>query len=236
MILVAAGDSFIWGSELSDSPDCGVDGYSRSTFPALLADQFGLEYCCAAYPGNANNAISRMAIDAVNKIKGDKFLLVQWTYAQRNEFRFVDGWASINSWHTTHKDFSEVYFKHAGNTEYYEIYSTLKEIVFLQQYCQLNNIPYMFMTADNIFFRHENYLRSQDSSLENLYSQINWDNWFWFPSGTESNDSTIPRGFHRWAIENKYTVGLKGHPLEKAHNDATMLIKEKFNELVTKHN
>jgi hypothetical protein len=232
MILVAAGDSFIWGSELADS----LNDYSRSTFPALLAEQASMEYQCAAYPGNANNAISRMAIDKICNIKSDKFLLVQWTYPQRSEFRFMDGWASINSWHTTHKDFSEVYFKYAGNTEYYEIYSVLKEIVFLQQYCHINNIPYMFMTADNTFFCHENYLRSRDSSLENLYSQINWNNWFWFPSALELNETSAPRGFYQWAIENKYTVGMEGHPLEKAHNDAAMLIKEKFNEMVTKHN
>jgi hypothetical protein len=236
MILVAAGDSFVWGSELADSPDGSPNGYSRNTFPALLAQQSNMDYVCAAYPGNANNAISRMTIDALSKIDDDKFLLVEWTYLQRCEFRITDKWVSINSWHTTAKEFSESYFKHAGDSEYYEIYSILKEIVFLQQYCIINKIPYMFMTADNQFFQHENYLRYRDTDLMNLYNQIIWENWFWFDAGIQQNETRIPRGFCQWAVENKYLTGEGGHPLEEAHKDAAMLIKEKFDELVTEHN
>ena len=235
MILVAAGDSFIWGSELADSPHGGTDGYSLSTYPALLAKGYSMDYHCAAYPGNANNAISRMSIAACASITDNKFLLVSWTYPQRSEFRFSDGWASVNSWHTNHKEFSEVYFKHAGNTEYYEIYSVLKEIVFLQHYCERNNIPYMFMTADNHFYQHENYIRSKDCDIDNLYNQINWARWFWFTPGNLADETPVPRGFYQWAIENKYSIGQEGHPLEDAHKDAAELIKEKFNELVKKY-
>lgn len=235
MILVAGGDSFVWGSELADSPNGKPNGYSRHTFPALLAKQSGMDYVCAAYPGIANNAISRTAIDALSKIDDDKFLLVEWTYPTRCEFRIKDSWVSINSWHTTAGEFSKSYFKHAGDSEYYEIYSILKEIVFLQYYCMINKIPYMFMTADNHFFQHENYIRSCDPGLTNLYNQINWENWFWFDAGSQENETRAPRGFYQWAIENKYKVGPQLHPLEAAHIDAAKLIKEKFDELVNKH-
>lgn len=235
MILVAGGDSFIWGSELADSPHGGINGYSCSTFPALLAKEFSMDYVCAAYPGNANNAISRMSIDALEKIKEDKFLLVQWTFPQRAEFRFGQQWVSVNSWHTEQVEFSEAYFKWAGDNEYYEIYSLLKEIVFLQNYCQINNIPYLFLTADNHFYHHENYSRSRDVSIDSLYNQINWHSWFFFPQGNNTNETQAPRGFYQWAIENKYSVGSQKHPLENAHSDAAKLIKGKFNELVKKH-
>ena len=233
MILVAGGDSFVWGSELADSPHGGVNGYSRLTYPARLAQQTDMDYICAAYPGNANNAISRMAINACanNPQCG---LLVTWTYPQRNEFRFIDGWYSINSWHTNHREFSENYFNYVGDSEYYEIYSLLKEIVFLQYYCERNSIPYLFMTADNHFYQHENYIRSHDEDIDNLYNQIDWSSWFWFPPGTEPNETLTPRGFYQWAAENKYSMGPQGHPLEDAHRDAAELIKEKFNELVKK--
>jgi hypothetical protein len=235
MILVAAGDSFIWGSELADSQQCH-NGYSKKTFPALLAQQANMNYACAAYPGNANNAISRMAIDMLSDIQGEKFLLVEWTYPQRYEFRINDEWVSVNSWHTAATEFSEHYFKHAGDSEYFELYSILKEIVFLQHYCQLNNVPYMFMTADNHFFQHENYIRRQDAGLDNLYNQIDWDKWFWFAAGIQQNEICAPRGFCQWAVENKYKVGVQLHPLEGAHRAAAFLIKEKFDELVAKHN
>ena len=238
MILVAAGDSFIWGSELADCRHCryGYSGYSKQTFSALLAHQANMQYACAAYPGNANNAISRMAIDMLNNIQEDKFLLVEWTYPQRYEFRINDEWVSVNSWHTAAKEFSESYFKHAGDSEYFELYAVLKEIVFLQHYCQVNNIPYMFMTADNHFYEHENYARRQDAGLNNLYNQIDWDKWFLFKPGIEENETRAPRGFYQWAIENKYIVGPQGHPLEEAHRAAAELIKEKFNEMAIKHN
>ena len=116
MIIVAGGDSFIWGSELVDSPHGGPNGYSYNTFTALLAKNH--DYVCAAYPGNANNAISRMAIAACEQISNDKFLIVNWTYPQRAEFRANDKWISINSWHTKLKEFSESYLKNDGNSEY----------------------------------------------------------------------------------------------------------------------
>lgn len=236
MILVAAGDSFVWGIELANCVHYNIGGHSLNSFPALLAQQSNMRYICAAMPGNANNAISRMAIDALSKIDDDRFLLVEWTYPQRCEFRINDKWVSINSWHTDAKEFSESYFKHAGDSEYYEIYSILKEIVFLQQYCMINKIPYMFMTANNHFYKHENYFRYSDTNLTNLFNQINWDNWFWFDAPAPATDQHTPRGFYQWAVENKYKVGRNGHPLEEAHKDAAILIRKKFNELAAKHN
>jgi len=232
MILVAVGDSFIWGSELADSPNGGPNGYSRNTFPSLLAKEYGMEYECAAYPGLANNAISRKAIGAC---KDNIMLVVSWTYPQRAEFRFGQKWCSINSWHTVQQNFSEEYFKHVGNNEYYEIYSVLKEILFVQQYCKISKIPYMFLTADNHFYQHENYFRSRDKDIDRLYNEIDWSQWFWFPAGIGENQTLSPRGFYQWAAENKYSMGPQWHPLEDAHKDAANLIKEKFDELVKKH-
>jgi hypothetical protein len=226
MILVAGGDSFVWGSELTDS---GINRYSCNTYSALLAKQAGMEYVCAAYPGNANNAISRMAIDAICR-NTNVFLVVTWTYPQRTEFQFSNGWESVNSWHTTQKEFSQQFFKHVGDNEYYELYTTLKEIVYLQNFCLVRNIPYMFTTADNTFYSHENYARSKDHSLVNLYNSIDWDKWGWFP--VRGNKVASPKGFYQWAAENKYNMGPLGHPLEAAHYDASNLIKDKFNELV----
>lgn len=232
MIIVAAGDSFTWGSELDDCPHCGPGGHSRRTYPALLA---GLNrYVCVAYPGNANNAISRTAIDACTTNK-DTFLIVTWTFPQRHEFRFDNKWISINSWHTEQPVFSKEYFKHVGDNEYFEVYNTLKEILYLQQYCQSNSIPYMFLTANNHFYQHDQYIRNCDATLENLTNQIDWDSWFFFPKGTLPNETSAPRGFYQWAVENKYNIGAEGHPLASAHWDASQLMKGKFDELVNKH-
>jgi hypothetical protein len=269
MILVAGGDSFIFGAELKDQNVAP----SMSTYPALLAKQNNMEYYCAAWSGNANNAISRMTIEFCEKLKAKNqkiMAIVTWTFTNRYEFRFnynteqkISPWYSINSWSITDEiaeiekefktvdqemlqrqkknievakrtgvsDFAKCFYKHVGDSEYYELYSSLKEILFLQFYFEQNNIPYLFLPANNHFYEHPNYFRQQDKYINSLYNQINWNNWFFFPPGIGPDQTERSRGFYQWAVENKYPVGTT-HPLEEAHAAAAELIKEKFNELV----
>ena len=270
MILVAGGDSFIFGAELKDQ----ISGPSLHTYPALLAAQQNLNYYCAAWSGNANNAISRMTIAACEKLKKDDKIvaIVTWSFTNRYEFRFnyhtrqkISPWYSINAWsilddttkieeefrvknnkildfqketintakQTGVAEFAKTFFKHVGDNEYYELYSSLKEILFLQLYFKQNNIPYLFVPANNQFFQHPNYYRQQDEFVDSFYKQIDWDQWFFFDSGTDPNHTKEPRGFYQWAVESKYPVGTT-HPLEEAHTAAAELIKEKFDELVKK--
>lgn len=270
MILVAGGDSFIFGAELKDQNH----EPSASTFPALLAKHNNIDYFCAAWSGNANNAISRMTVAACEHLRKENQIaaLVTWSFTNRYEFRFnyntaqkTSPWYSINPWtiidkidnieqefKTTNQtilehqrknievarktgvsEFAKTFFKHVGNSEYYELYSSFKEMLFLQFYFEQNKIPYLFVAADNHFYDHPNYYRQRDEYLDSLYNQIDWSKWFFFEGGTEANQTKEPRGFYQWAVENKYPIGTT-HPLEEAHIAATELIKEKFNELVTK--
>lgn len=258
MIIVAGGDSFTFGSELADQIDVT---HSNSTIPALLAKGIGAEYACAAISGNSNSAIARQVINACHSLSGkDIFVYVMWTFTHRYEFRFNyntgrrhSPWHSINLWdiesnqsdeaHNSHKqilehsgvaDFARTFYKHVGTNEAYEYYSSLKEIVGLQNYLLLKKINFLFCPADNHFMQHATYHKyKDDTSIASMYSNIDWDRWFMFPSGTGPNQTETPRGFYQWAIENKYPVG-KTHPLEQAHIDAAKLMQEKFNEMVKK--
>jgi hypothetical protein len=80
IMLVAAGDSMVWGSELADSPHGGSDGYSRRTFTALLA---GSDYVCVAYPGISNYEISRRAQEELHQGL-PKAVIVCWTWPTRD--------------------------------------------------------------------------------------------------------------------------------------------------------
>jgi hypothetical protein len=130
-------------------------------------------------------------------------------------------------------EFAKAFYKHVGNNEYYEVYTSLKEILFLQQYLTLNNIPFLFVPAD-IYLEDAHYAQLNDTTMSAIYNQIKWEHWYTFPKGTKTNETRFPRGFYQWAVENKYPIGTS-HPLEQAHFDASKLMQEKFNELVKKH-
>lgn len=182
-MLVAAGDSMVWGSELADSPHGGVDGYSRNTFTALLADD---NYVCAAYPGISNYEIAQRA--KVELHKGPpKVVIVCWTWPTRDT-----------------------------------VHTSPRVILEFQQYCEYHKVPYLFTCVDNCL-------------IELLDPRTKLENWYMFPAGTEPGDTLTPRGFYQWAVENKYNIGADGHPLEQAHLAASILMKEKFNELVKKY-
>jgi hypothetical protein len=255
-MIIAAGDSFVYGSELA-SP--------ASTFTSLLGTDE-----CIAWPGFSNDAIARTTIERCEQ-GGVTGVIVSWTFPGRYEFRFAydtkqkrSPWYSINAWtikqdaleieqefvtkdktilseqintiararDTGVANFADVFYKHVGSTEYWEIYSSLKEIVYLQNYLKVNNIPYMFTCADNsILYNYT--INHADSTIKSLMVQIDDSKWFWFPKGSNANETRDPRGFYQWAVENKYPVGTT-HPLEKAHADAALLMQEKFNELVKK--
>lgn len=250
--IIAGGDSFVWGSELADSRHGGHFGYSNNSFAALLAEPY--EYVCAAYPGYGNDAITRNTIIISEKYKNDKIgLIVSWAFPGRYEFNFsfdkTANWQTINHWTIGNKfydddnehkelikfysdrakkqgiyDFAVNYFKYVGSSEYWEIYSTLKEIVFLQSYLRANKIPYMFTCTDADFLNAYT-VKNSDETIAALYKQIDLDKWFIFPNN---------KGFYTWAIENKYPIG-QTHPLEESHVDAAQLMKDKFDELVKKH-
>jgi hypothetical protein len=78
----------------------------------------------------------------------------------------------------------------------------------------------MFTCADNCVVTHN--------------TRIDYSRWFLFPPSVHPWETTTPRGFYQWAVENKYKCGPGQHPLEDAHRTAAQLMKEKFNELVKK--
>jgi hypothetical protein len=238
MILVAGGDSFVYGSELADQY---LRYPSRSTYPALLAKSLQANYVCAAYPGNSNDAIARMTMLECNK-HDQVTAIVSWTFMPRFEFKFAypihspnASWASINPHQYNKpevKEFSEYFFKHVGTELEYQQYNSLRAALLLQTYFTNKRIPYMFTLADNNFCNDYSTL---SDNCKILWDQIDWGKWFFFSPSTEPWLTTTPRGFYQWAVENKYDIGPMQHPLEQAHRDAAKLMSEKFNELVTKN-
>lgn len=82
MTIVAGGDSFVWGSELVDSPHGGPGGHSRNTFAALLAGKY--QYICCAYPGNSNKDIVYSTIRCCKLVDRPTGVIVSWTWPTRD--------------------------------------------------------------------------------------------------------------------------------------------------------
>jgi hypothetical protein len=117
-------------------------------------------------------------------------------------------------------EFAKAFYKHVGSIGCYELWSSYTEIVILQQYLQLKNIPYIFTTVDECLFENRKYW--PEESISTLYNQIDLSRWIMFPGN---------RGFFTWARDEKYPFGTT-HPLEKAHYDAYEYIKENYYDMV----
>jgi hypothetical protein len=85
--VLAGGDSFVWGSELSDHKHGGPGGYSKFTFPSLLSDN----YICAAYPGIGNKEICNRVKESLDWNKID-IVVVCWTWPSRDFELNSDRW------------------------------------------------------------------------------------------------------------------------------------------------
>jgi hypothetical protein len=120
-------------------------------------------------------------------------------------------------------EFAKAFYKHVGNCGAYGCWSSYTEIVILQQYLKLKNIPYIFTMVDESLFENSKYW--PDESISTLYNQIDLTRWIKFPKN---------RGFYTWARDEKYSFGTT-HPLEQAHYDAFKYIKENCYDMVTQY-
>jgi len=98
-------------------------------------------------------------------------------------------------------DFSEHFFKDVGDSEYYELYTSIKEMIFLQDWLKQRDIPYIYTFVDLSVFEPNIPV---DSYLKCLYDSLDMDN------------VISSQGFYSWAQAEEYTFGAT-HPLEEAH-------------------
>ena len=116
-------------------------------------------------------------------------------------------------------DFSEHFFKDVGDSEYWELYTSIKEMVFLQDWLKQRNIDYLFTYVDDCLFKHNTPL---DSTLKTLYDSLDLDK-IYLPDQFE--------GFYKWAMDNNYPLGAT-HPLEEAHEDFKSMILPFINQFM----
>ena len=255
--LLAGGCSFTFGNELSD--DDGTTP-SKKTWAVHLSNSVGANYFCTAKGGSGNDGIARRIFEYISNTNEECFVAVMWSFTSRYDWAMprhknLEGtrWATITPWDTESEQsevmrrlsgsneqqrlwrqrtldlketgvmpFADALYRYAANN-YYETYQSWKNIVWLQNILQKKKIPYLFTLADNTLFHDEfTPLWEQDALMNAMYREIDFSNWYTFGERM--------MGFNQWATLNDYEYGTT-HPLDRAHKDASELMKDKFLQL-----
>jgi hypothetical protein len=226
--IVSFGDSFIFGTDLSDIVNYRNDGlkFSKLTWPALLANDLNLKYHSYAYGGSGNAGICRRVLFAIESglVSNNDFLVIQWTWkvrydiftnkenAFRNDHINPDiGWETL---HVTDDNYnSNTYYKNIQSDEN-DKYESLKQIVLVSTILDQYKIPYFMTCLDSTLTDEINF---NPPYVNILIKQIK-DKLHWFNN----------KGFYHWAKDQNFTLGESGHPVDDAHYAAFKYIKHEI--------
>jgi hypothetical protein len=241
--LIAGGDSFVYGSELKDcvnihsqftypaliSKRTGMEyvcaakpGLSNGAIRRLVMDT------CESHKNDIGLVLVSWTFLGRYEFKFDE------TWEQITAWSVIDNLDDIKKefhidnpvifeWHVKElknqkqrgiSQFAKIFYHYVGGFEYWELYTSLVDLIMLQQYLQLHNIPYLFTSADHGLTNVDHF--KNDVSLTSLLNQFDRKNWFWFPTNL---------GFYEWSKENQFPFGTT-HPLEESHSEAEKLIYE----------
>jgi len=157
MKLLAVGDSFTYGEELSDL---------NNAWPYLLGNKLGYTVNNLAKPGSGNTRMLRHAVEQINNYD---LIIIAWSHFARTELAdengFYDIWPGCSV--LPHKEFSSwrsevinYYSKHHNDQYLYNQY--LINIILIQQYLKFNNKKYIMLdTFGNNSYRKNNTVVDQ---------------------------------------------------------------------------
>lgn len=270
MILIAGGDSFTYGSELFDSvthrdttnPNPAYQIVSQSTFPALLARDFGMHYECVAYPGFSNSAIRRTVMNSCESLQDIGLVVVTWTFPGRYEFRFDydtgerwGNWYNLNPWsiiddveqikrempnsdhdpaHLQHHINHLLRAKQTGTADFAKTF--YKHVGGAQYWGTYNSLTEIIMLQQYLQLKKIPYIFSMvdEALLNNCTYLMNDVNIATLYNQLDYDRwITFPNNQGFFTWARDYKYPFgTTHPLEPAHIDAAKYIKENYNELV----
>jgi hypothetical protein len=228
--LIAFGDSFTWGSELSDEfilennselNSVLIERYgklpnkhSKLTWCSLLSDSLNKNYICHARPGSSNQSILRSFLSNADSITPDDLIVINWTWINRWDFFDFDNdeWETIRPLSTETKK-SKFYFKHI-HSELWDKLESLKSINIVLSYLKEHNINFLMTCVDSLLIDDEWHSPQYIQELQKpLLGNLQWfDNC----------------GFYDWSINNNYGISDKYHPLDDAHKGAFEYARKNF--------
>lgn len=213
MKLKSFGCSFIFGTDLSDG---GKEVYyasgSRLTWPALVAQQLGLEYETHARPGSGNLQILERLL---NHIEPDTVYVVAWTWIDR--FDYVDpehkmpwpGTKWLTLMPTDQDTVANQYYRHV-HSEYQDKLTTLMCMHTAIQHLRDNHCRFIMTYMDHLTFcqqwNHTPGMMLLQQKIKPYMSDFQGEN------------------FLDWSRQRGFEISHSAHPLETAHSAAADLV------------
>jgi len=218
--IISFGDSFMYGSDLSDCNGTEKSQFSQLTWPALCANELGLEYDCQARGGSGNQNISKNILNFANC---SSLVVINWSWIDRFDYNDDSyGWSkTIRPGSDDH--ISKFFYKEI-HTEEDDKFRSLSYIYTAHQYLRNQNIPFISTYMDQLILDQK---WNVSSGMIKLQDQIKKD------LQTFTNNQT----FLEWSRSNGYPESDSQHPLEQAHREAAKIwlpiYKEAINTYIT---
>ena len=212
------GDSFMFGSDLSDAHDItGHVKHSVLTWPALIAGNLKLAYICRAESGRGNQAIAYQVFKRASK---NSLNIINWTWIDRFDYNFKP-WATSGDPDTirpTGDELSKFYYKNL-HTEIDDKIRSLTIVYSVIKYLETHNFPYIMTYMDHLMV---DFIDKRSDLLRNEII----DNLQTFP-----DDQT----FLDWSRANGYPESQGWHPLEQAHEEAAKYWQPIYEKAINTH-
>lgn len=171
MRLLAVGDSFTYGAELSGTLLGKIEPHDKA-WPNLLAEKLGYTFTNLARPGSGN---TRMIRHAISEVDNYDMIVIGWSHFARievaDENGFYDLWpgcdGTLHNHHAPWRVHLTNYITEHYNDDYlYRQY--LLNIILIQNFLKANNKRYLMLDA---FGNHQANQRSITSN-QTLLQQI----------------------------------------------------------------
>lgn len=218
--VISFGDSFTFGSDLSDAvvgPYVEY-GYSYKTWPALLAKYYELDYHSYAVGGSSNAGITRRLLDRLSagSLLSSDLVIVNWTWIDRYEFynRNTCNYETVRPTGTEDSVYHNFYFKHIYSDKWNR-WESLKNITLVYHLLKEQNINFIFTCLDKLLI--DDAFSPDQMHTSMLVTGLR-DTIVWFES----------LGFYDWAVSCGFPLGDTGHPLEQAHQTAFEYLRDNY--------
>jgi hypothetical protein len=226
MHLISFGCSLILGTDLSDDGRYGPwSRASKLSWPALLADQFQMEYACRAKGGSGNLCILDRVLQLACMFK-DTIFVIGWTYIDRFDYSHPKGRhfaGSADDYLTLRpaeeNDLEKIYYRQL-HSEYKDKFTSLIYIKTAIDFLEKLQVPFVMTCVDDTLFDKRWHASPAVLELQQMVKP--------YISDFEG------RNFVDWSRHRGFDISATGHPLEEAHAAAADLMAPVIDAILRK--